>query len=106
MHESERNKAVRWTVFAWMPLFYEKKAPNRPSQGYEGCPARRIRLEHQCLTYVLRRFEERTANKKLSVFWGGDEQRDTAVYIGGAIVDHPQLDKFTGCPGSLIINTL
>ena len=39
---------------------------------------------------------------KLSVFWGGDEQRDAAVYIGAAIVDHPQLDKLTGCPGAVI----
>ena len=80
----------------------KKKAPNRPKQGYEGSPARRVRLEHQCLTYVLRKFEEHTAKKKLSVLWGGDEQRDTAVYIGAAIVDHPQLDKLTGCPGAVI----
>jgi hypothetical protein len=37
---------------------------------------------------------------------GSDEQRDTAVYIDAAIVDHPQLDKLTGCPGAVFSNTL
>ena len=73
LHESERNKAVRWTAFAWMPLYDENKAPNRPKQGYN---------------------------------LGSDEQRDTAVYIDAAIVDHPQLDKLTGCPGAVFSNTL
>ena len=44
--------------------------------------------------------------KQLSVFWGGDEQRDTVVYIDAATVDHPQLDKLTGCPGAVFSNTL
>ena len=101
MHESERNKPMRWTACAWMPLFDEKKASARPTQGYEGIPARRARLEHQCLSYLLQPFEQRTANKKHSVLWGGDEKRDTAVYIGAVVVDHPQLDKFTACPGAV-----
>ena len=86
-----------------MPLFDEKKAPGRPTQGYESSPARRIRLEHQCLGYMLQRFEERAAKQKHSVLWGGDERRDTAVYIGAAIVDHPQLDKFTAFPGAVFM---
>jgi hypothetical protein len=51
---------------------------------------------------MIHRFEERAAaEQKHSVLWGGDEKRDTVVYIGGAIVDHQQLDKFTGCPGAV-----
>ena len=46
---------------------------------------------------------ERTANEKHSVFWGGDEKRDTAVYIGAVVVDHPQLDKFTAFPGAVFM---
>ena len=103
MHESERCQARRWTACAWMPLYDEKKAPDRPTQGYESSPARRIRLEHQCLGYMLQPFEERAAKQKHFVLWGGDERRDTAVYIGAAIVDHPQLDKFTGCAGAVLI---
>ena len=103
MHESERCQARRWTACAWMPLYDEKKAPDRPTQGYESSPARRIRLEHQCLGYMLQRFEERAAKQKHSVLWGGDERRDTAVYIGAAIVDHAQLDKFTGCAGAVLM---
>ena len=82
MHESERCQARRWPPCAWMPLFDEKKAPDRPGKGYESCPARRMRLEHQCLGYMIQQFEERAAAKqKHSVLWGGDEKRDTVVYI-------------------------
>ena len=86
-----------------MPLYDEKKAPDRPTHGYESSSAWHIRLEHQCLGYMLQPFEERAAKQKHSVLWGGDEKRDTAVYIGAAIVDHPQLDKFTGCPSVVLM---
>jgi len=86
-----------------MPLFDDRKSSKWPTQGYESLPARCARLEHQCLSYLLQPFEERTANKKHSVLWGGDEKRDTAVYLGAVIVDHPQLDEFTGCPGQLFM---
>ncbi len=86
-----------------MPLFDDRKSSKRPIHGYESFPARRARLEHQCLSYLLQPFEERTTNKKNPVLWGGDEKRDTAVYLGAVVVDHPQLDKFTGCPGQLFM---
>jgi hypothetical protein len=41
MHESERCKPLRWIPFAWMPVYHEALAPDRPTQGYEGHPARR-----------------------------------------------------------------
>jgi hypothetical protein len=101
MHEAERCQTKNWTTCEWMPLFDDRKSSKLPTQGYESLPARRARLEHQCLSYLLQPFEECTGNKKHSVLWpgGGDEKRDTAVYLGAVIVDHPQLDKFTGCPG-------
>jgi hypothetical protein len=51
-------------------------------------------LEHQALAYVLHDWDERTADK-MKVFWEGKIERDTKVYIGAVVVDHPQLDKFT-----------
>ena len=64
MHESERCQARRCTACAWMPFYDEKKAPCRPTHGYESSPARRARLEHQCLGFMLQPFEQRTAKKK------------------------------------------
>ena len=94
MHESERSKPMRWTPFAWMPVYKEELAKNRLGTGYESHKARRVRLEHQALAYVLHDWDERTADK-MKVFWEGKIERDTKVYIGAVVVDHPQLDKFT-----------
>ena len=78
-------------------------APDLPGQGYEGHPARRARLEHQALSHVFFYFDARTAQAQ-KVAWGGKTVlvRDTKIYLGAVIVDHPQLDKFTGCPGGKI----
>jgi hypothetical protein len=75
MHESERCKPLRWIPFAWMPVYHEALAPDRPTQGYEGHPARR---------------------ETVDVVWGGTTRLQTRVYLGAVVVDHPQLDKFTG----------
>ena len=98
MHESERSKPSRWVPFAWMPQYVEALAPHRQTQGYEGHPARRIRLEHQALAHVFQDWDERTS-KQLKVRWGGSIERDTKIYMAAVVVDQPQLDKFTGCPG-------
>ena len=94
MHESERSKPSRWVPFAWMPVYKEELAPNRPKTGYDSHKARRSRLEHQALAYVLHDWDERTAERK-KVFWGGSTERQTKVYLGAVVVDHPQLDKYT-----------
>jgi hypothetical protein len=94
MHESERSKPSRWVPFAWMPVYKEELAPNRQKQGYDSHKARRARLEHQALAYVLHDWDERTAERK-KVFWGGSTERQTKVYLGAVVVDHPQLDKYT-----------
>jgi hypothetical protein len=81
-----------------MPQYVDTLAPGRRGQGYEGHPARRVRLEHQALSHVFFDFDERTAHSQ-KVVWGGGTERDTKIYLAAVIVDHPQLDKFTGCPG-------
>ena len=95
MHESERSKPIRWIPFAWMPNYDEAKATKRPGKGYESHPARRARLEHQCLAYVFAGWEERSA-ERIKVTWEGKIERQTRIYLGAIVVDHPQLDKFTG----------
>jgi hypothetical protein len=99
MYESKRSKPKRWVPFAWMPNYDEAKA-KRPGTGYESHRSRRARLELQCLAYVFDRWDERTA-ERIQVVWAGKIQRPTKVYLGAVVVDHPQLDKFTG--GSCIV---
>ena len=95
MHESERSKPSRWIPFAWMPNYDEAKATLRPAKGYESHRSRRARLEHQCLAYIFAGWDERTA-ERIKVIWGGNTERQTKLYLGAVVVDHPQLDKFTG----------
>ncbi len=87
MHESERCKPLRWIPFAWMPVYYEALAPDRPTQGYDGHPARRLgaRLEHEALAYALAGWDERTA-KTVDVVWGGTTRLQTRVYLGAQLL--------------------
>ena len=80
-----------------MPQYEDALAPGRGGQGYEGHPARRARLEHQALSHVFFDFDARTEQAQ-KVAWGGKTERATKIYLAAVIVDHPQLDKFTGCP--------
>ena len=82
-----------------MPNYDEAKA-KRPLKGYESHRSRRARLELQCLAYVFDCWDERTA-ERIQVVWAGKIERPTKLYLGAVVVDHPQLDKFTG--GSCIV---
>ena len=44
-HEDERMKPENWIPLAWLPII---NADKRPTQGYEGSPARNCRLFHEC----------------------------------------------------------
>ncbi len=102
MHESERCKQLRWILIAWMPVYIEALAPDRPTQGYDGHPALRERLGHEALAYVLGGWDEHTA-KTFDVVWEGTTRLQTRVYLGAIVVDHVQLDKFTGSTCNEII---
>ncbi len=95
MHESERCKPLRWIPFAWMPVYNEVLAPDRSTQGYDGHPARCARLEHEAMAQILGEWDERTAGT-FDVVWEGTTRRQTRVCLGAVVVDHMQLDKFTG----------
>jgi hypothetical protein len=93
MHEFEGCKPLRWIPFAWMPVCNEALTPDRPTQGYDGHPARHARLEHEALAYVLGGWDERTA-ETFNVVWEGTTRLQTRVYLEAVVVDHVQLDKF------------
>ena len=93
LHESERSKASAWIPFAWMPIYVEALAPNRPSQGFNSHAARRVSLEHQGLALVFKDWDARTRDA-VALHWGGAVIRKSKYYLAAVVVDHPQLDKF------------
>ena len=93
LHESERSKPSAWIPFAWMPTYIDALAPDRPSQGFNGHAARRVRLDHQALAHVFKDWDERTQDA-VSLHWGGAVLRKSKIYMAAVVVDHPQLDKF------------
>ena len=50
IHEDERMKPENWIPLAWLPIINADKSrrSRRPTQGYEGSPARNCRLFHEC----------------------------------------------------------
>ena len=78
-----------------MPVYDDKKAPNRPGTGYESHTPRRIRLEHEALSIVFKDWDLRTQDA-VPLYWGGKILRLSKVYLSATVVDHPQLDKFAG----------
>ncbi len=47
IHEDERMKPENWTPLGWLPIIDATKSL-RPTQGYEGSPARNLRLQNEC----------------------------------------------------------
>ncbi len=47
IHEDERMKPENWILLGWLPIIDATKSL-RPTQGYEGSPARNLRLQHEC----------------------------------------------------------
>ena len=78
-----------------MPAYDEKLAPNRPKLGFESHAARRLGLEHEALSYVLKDWDVRTKDA-MQLYWSGKFLRSSKVYLAAVVVDHPQLDKFVG----------
>jgi len=92
-HEGVRTQATSWIPFAWMPVYDDKLAPKRDASGFHGHTARRVRLEHEALSYVFKNWEARTRDA-VQLYWGGKILRSSKVYLAAVVVDHPQLDKF------------
>ena len=100
IHESERSKPSSWIPFAWMPVYKDALAPERPTQGLTGHAARRVQLEHEALAHVFENWDEMTA-EPVDLHWAGSILRKSKIYLAAVVVDHPQLDKFTAAGGTL-----
>ena len=84
-----------------MPVYDQKLAPNRPTQGFEGHTARRLRLEHEAMAHVFKDWDIRTRDA-VQLYWGGKTLRLSKVYLAAVVVDHPQLDKYAGSGGYIV----
>ena len=100
-HEGVRTQATSWVPFAWMPVYDQKLAPDRPTQGFESHTARRLRLEHEALAHVFRDWDIRIRDA-VQLYWGGSTLRLSKVYLAAVVVDHPQLDKYAGSGGYIV----
>lgn len=100
LKESERSKGLNWVAFAWIPNYDDALAPDRPTDGLNGCKYRHLEYEHQCLALVFKDWDQRTA-EAVDVSWEGSISRRTKFFLAATIADHPQLDKFTCTHGKL-----
>ena len=67
-HEGVRTQATSWIPFAWMPVYDEKLAPNRPARGYQSHTPRRIRLDHEALSHIFKDWDVRT-RESMQLYW-------------------------------------
>jgi hypothetical protein len=55
LHEGVRTQATSWIPFAWMPAYDDRLANrDRDKAGFENHTARRLRLEHEALSFVFK----------------------------------------------------
>ena len=85
-----------------MSVYNAALAPRRPTQGLDGHSTRRVQLEHVALAHVFEKWDERTA-EPVDLHWAGSILRKSKIYLAAVVVDHPQLDKFTGSGGTLYV---
>ena len=79
-----------------MPVYDPKL--DRPGKGFPSHTVRRLRVEHEGLAHVFKDWDIHTRNA-VQLHWGGLTLRLSKVYFAAVVVDHPQLDKFTGSGG-------
>ena len=77
-HEGVRTQATSWIPFAWMPVYDDKLAPKRDASGFNGHTARRVRLEHEALSYVFKNWGTRSRDE-VQLYWGGKILRSSKV---------------------------
>lgn len=76
---------VYWLPVGWLPV-YDPARSKRPGTGYEGHPARSVRLFHDCFKHLLQNWNERTKNSQVLPY-GDDICRQTRFFLGGLLGD-------------------
>jgi len=78
-------KPENWLPVGWLPV-YDPARSKRPGTGYEGHPARSVRLFHDCFKHLLQNWNERTKNSQV-IPYGDDICRQTRFFLGGLLGD-------------------
>ena len=88
VHEDEGMKPENWIPLGWLPIIDVTKSLC-PGQGYEGGPARNIRLSHECWKRFLSNWS--TFSKHRVVIYGDGIARETMHFIAGLLGDQQVL---------------
>ena len=85
IHEDERMKPENWIPLAWLPIINADKS-RRPTQGYEGSPARNCRLFHECWKRFLSNWDMFSTVHRIVIYADGIA-RETMHFIAGLLGD-------------------
>jgi hypothetical protein len=78
-------KPENWIPLGWLPIVDNDRSL-RPSQGYEGCPARNCRLFHECWKHFLSNWHTFSTKHRLVIYSDGIA-RQTMHFIAGLLGD-------------------
>ena len=87
IHEDERMKSENWIPLGWLPIIDSDKSM-RPTRGYEGSPARNLRLQHDCWKLFLSNWKTFSSKHRV-VIYGDGIARETMHFIAGLLGDQP-----------------
>ena len=90
IHEDERMKPENWIPLAWLPIINADKS-RRPTQGYEGSPARNCRLFHECWKRFLSNWDMFSTVHRIVIYADGIA-RETMHFIAGLLGDQQVYD--------------
>ena len=85
IHVDERMKPENWIPLGWLPIIDNNKT-QRPTQGYEGDPARNTRLFHECWKHFLSNWKMFSTVHRIVIYADGIA-RETMHFIAGLLGD-------------------
>jgi hypothetical protein len=83
IHEDERMDSDNWIPLGWIPIIDETKS-RRPTQGYQGSPARNTRLFHDSWRHFISNFCKQFSGLRVVIYADGIA-RETMHFIAGCL---------------------
>ena len=78
-------KPENWIPLGWLPILDNDRSL-RPTQGYEGCPARNARLFHECWRNFLSNWDTFSKKHRIVIYSDGIA-RESMHFIAGLLGD-------------------
>ena len=80
-------KLENWIPLGWLPILDRANDRSlRPTQGYEGCPARNARLFHECWRHFLSNWDTFSKKHRIVIYSDGIA-RESMHFIAGMLGD-------------------